>query len=104
MGDLGSPNSTMITFYPRDAERWLGEFDFNPVITLLPGAKRNFKTFRNQEDFFDFLKRYNVQFDNPEFPLRIEDEHPWVCEVRGIPGLQIVIQWTVLGWIKNDFR
>lgn len=93
----------MITFYPRDIGMWRKEFDFNQVITLLPGAKTNYKVFSNQEEFFDFLKGYGVHLDDPEFPLKIEDA-PTISEFREIPGLQSVVQWSLLGWIKNDFR
>ena len=93
----------MITFYPRDIGLWRKEFDFNSVITLLPGAKTNRKVFRDQEEFFDFLKEHGVRLDDPEFPLKIEDA-PTVSKLREIPGLQSVVQWSLLGWIKNDFR
>lgn len=93
----------MITFYPRQLNMWNKDFDFTQVITLLPGAKRDHKTFYNQEEFFEFLKSYGVRLDDPEFPLRIEDA-PTISELRKIPGLQSVVQCSLLGWIKNDFR
>ena len=93
----------MITFYPRDIGMWRKEFDFNPPITLLPNQKTDHKTFHNQTEFFDFLKERGVRLDDPDFPLKIEDA-PTVSELRKIPGLQSVVQWSLLGWIKNDFR
>ena len=92
----------MITFYPRNIGIWRKEFEFNPGITLLPCAKTNYKVFRNQEEFFDFLKGYRVRLDDPEFPLKIEDD-PTISELREISGLQSVVQWSLLGWIKDDY-
>ena len=92
----------MITFYPRDIGMWRKEFDFSQTITLLPGAKTNHKVFKSQEEFFDFLKGYGVRLDDAKFPLTITDA-PTISELRNIPGLQSVVQWSILGWIKNDF-
>ena len=93
----------MITFYPRQLALWRDEFDFNPSITLLPNQKTDHKTFRNREEFFSFLKDFGVRLDDPKFPLKIEDA-PNISEIRKIAGLQSVIQWSLLGWIKDDFR
>ena len=93
----------MITFYPRDIGMWRKEFDFNPPITLLPNQKTDHKSFYDQSEFFEFLKAQGVRLDDPEFPLKIEDA-PTVSELRKIQGLQSVVQWSLLGWIKNDFR
>jgi hypothetical protein len=93
----------MITFYPRDIGMWRKEFNFNPPITLIPNQKTNYRTFRNQSEFFSFLKEHGVKFDDQKFPLKIEDS-PEASKIRNVQGLQAIIQWTLLGWIKNDFR
>jgi hypothetical protein len=93
----------MITFYPRDIGMWRKEFDFNPPITLIPNQKTDHRVFPSQSEFFDFLREHGVRLDDPAFPLKIEDS-PTVSRLRNIPGLQSVVQWSLLGWIKNDFR
>ena len=93
----------MITFYPRDIGMWRKEFDFHEQITLLPGAKRNYKGFRDLPEFLEFLKEHGVRLDDAEFPLKIDDA-PTISKLRNIPGLQSVVQWSLLGWIKNDYR
>ena len=93
----------MITFYPRDIGMWRKEFDFSQTITLIPKVKTNHKVFRNLDEFFEFLKQFGVKLDDAEFPLAIKDDHT-VSKLRNIPGLQSVVQWSLLGWIKNDYR
>lgn len=101
--ELRLPFKIMIIFYPCDIGMWRKEFDFNPPITLLPNQKTDHKVFHDQAEFFKFLKERGVRLDDPDFPLKIEDA-PTVSELRKIPGLQSVIQWSLLGWVKNDFR
>ncbi len=93
----------MITFYPRQLALWGDEFDFNPTITLLPKAKTDHKVFRDLDEFFDFLKIHKVRFDDPENPLKITDDTN-ISDIRKIPGLKSVVQWSLLGWIKDDYR
>ncbi len=93
----------MITFYPRDLAMWREDFDFNPPITLVTHQKTNYRVFRDQDEFFDFLKHHGVRLDDPKFPLIIEDD-PSISKIRNIPGLRSVVQWSLIGWIKNDFR
>jgi hypothetical protein len=89
----------MIIFYPRDIGRWRKEFDFNSddIITKNKSPSR---TFADEEEFFNFLKSRGVNFDDPNFPLTISTDEQ-ISEVRSIPGLKSVIQWTVIGWIKE---
>lgn len=93
----------MITFYPRDIGMWRKDFDFNPPITLTPKEKTDHKVFYNRDELFEFLKGYGVRLDDPEFPLKIEDALT-VSKLRNIPGLQSVVQWSLLGWIKDDYK
>lgn len=93
----------MITFYPRQLALWGDEFDFNPSITLTPKTKTDHKVFYDQGEFFEFLKRHGVRFDDASNPLKIEDA-PNISNIRKIPGLQSVVQWSLLGWIKDDYK
>lgn len=96
----------MITFYPRNLGIWVKDFDFHPDITLTPKEKTNYKAFRNRAEFIQFLKDSGVRLDNPEFPLEIKQANERVYE-KGHPGqgeLFVVIQWTVIGWIRDDYK
>lgn len=98
----------MITFYPRDIGRWREHFDFYPPITLTPKVKTNYQVFRDRAEFIEFLREHKIQLDNPEFPLRFES-----CkEVEAAAGNRFpapgelfeVIQWTVQGWFRDDYK
>ena len=96
----------MITFYPRDIGRWRKEFDFTPTITLTPKEKTDHKVFMSREDLICFLKEHGVRLDDPQFPLRIEQVDETVY-LKGHPAqgeLFMVMQWTVLGWIRDNYR
>lgn len=91
----------MITFYPRNIGMWRKEFDFNPPTTLTPKEKTNYKVFHTHAEFREFLKDHGVRVDDPEFPLMIN-----FCGTHGAlgDGVYEVIHWTLLGWIKDDYR
>ena len=96
----------MITFYPRDIGMWRKHFDFNPPITAIHHEKTDHKGFLNREQFIEFLKEHGVRLDDPMHPLRIESADTNVYQ-KGHDGqgeLLIVVQWSVLGWIRDNYR
>lgn len=91
----------MITFYPRDIGRWREEYSFEPDITLTPKLKTNHKIFHSRDEFIGYLKERGVSLTDPENPLRIvkhEGTHPTLGQ-----DAYVVVQWTVLGWIKDNY-
>lgn len=91
----------MITFYPRDIGLWRKDFDFHPDITLIPKEKTNHKTFYDRDELIGFLKQHGVRLDDPTNPLKITGPHNH--ETLG-PDTYDVIQWSLLGWIKDDYK
>lgn len=90
----------MITFYPRDIGRWRKYFCFNNDITLTPKEKSDYKVFYNRDEFIKFLKEHGVRLDDSENPL--EFRGPNNNERLG-PNTYDVVQWTLLGWIKDNY-
>ena len=90
----------MITFYPRDIGLWRGHFDFAPDITLTPKSKTNHQRFSDRDDLIGFCKQHGVRLDDPENPFEIlgPENHPTLG-----PDTYVVKQWTVLGWIRDDY-
>jgi hypothetical protein len=90
----------MITFYPRDIGMWRKYFDFSerPVILAGDGKIRN-KTFRDRKELIEFLKDFGVRLNDPNYPLKFE-----LCHSPERLGHYSVIQWTCIGWIKDDFK
>ena len=79
---------------------WRKDFDFTPDITLTPKQKTNFKVFYDRDELIGFLKEHGVRLDDPANPLEIvgpENHH-----IHG-PNTYIVKQWTVLGWLKDNY-
>lgn len=95
----------MITFYPRDMARWRKEFDFTPDITLIPKEKTDYKVFYNRDELIGFLKEHGVRLDDPQHPLKIESVSDEVyTKGHSHQGeLFVVVQWTVLGWIRDNY-
>jgi hypothetical protein len=91
----------MITFYPRDIGIWRNSFDFAPDITLTPKEKTNYKVFKKREELIDFLKEHGITLNDPKYPLKFESIN---YKIYNQDGMEAVIQWTCLGWIKDDFR
>ena len=92
----------MITFYPRDIGRWRDVFDFHPPIPLVPSTRSDRKEFRNRNELIEFLKQHGAILTDAENPLTItrhNGDHP---TIKG--EVHDVIQWTLLGWIKEDYR
>jgi hypothetical protein len=99
----------VITFFPRHIGPWNTIFDFEPDITLTPKARPNARTgmgFHNREEFIQFLKDSGIRLDNPEFPLKIEqaNERVYLKGHAAQGELLIVVQWTVIGWIRDNYR
>jgi hypothetical protein len=90
----------MITFYPRDIGLWRNDFDFSPDITLTPKSRTNHITFPDRDNLIGFCKQHGVRLDDPENPFEIlgPHQHP----VLG-PDTYTVKQWTVLGWLKDNY-
>jgi len=82
---------------------WRRDFDFHPDITLTPKSKHNHKVFYDRDEFFEFLKSHGVRLDDASNPLMIEDDAN-ASYIRKIPGLQSVVQWSLIGWIKDDYK
>jgi hypothetical protein len=99
----------MIIFYPRDIGMWRKDFDFHPGITLIPKEKTDHKAFRNREELIEFLKDHGVRLDDPAFPLKFEQvdqtgENVYFKGYNYQGELSIVVQWSVIGWIRDDHR
>ena len=93
----------MITFYPRDIGMWRKEFDFSRrygPITLECKTETDHKVFYNRNDFIDYLKEHGVKLDDPNNSLLITGPH--TNEMLG-PDTYDVVQWSLLGWIKDDY-
>jgi hypothetical protein len=95
----------MITFYPRDIGMWREHFNFNPSITATLHEKTDHKCFPNREEFIQFLKEHGVRLDDPQHPLKIESADTGVYS-KGHDDqgeLLIIVQWSVLGWIRDNY-
>lgn len=93
----------MITFYPRDIGMWRNEYDFGDragVITLVCKEKTDHKTFNDRDELIGYLKEHGVVLDDPQNPLRISG--PTNHEQFG-PDTYSVVQWSLLGWIKDNY-
>lgn len=91
----------MITFYPRDIGMWRKDFCFNNDITLTPKEKTDHKVFYDRDELIGFLKEHGVRLDDPQHPLEITGPHN---NERLGPNTYNVIQWSLVGWIKDDYR
>jgi len=90
----------MITFYPRDIGRWRQYFDFGITLVHNPDKPR-FRQFSDRNDLIQFLKHHGVRLDDPRHPLTItkyRGSHPTLGS-----DAYDVVQWTLLGWIKDDY-
>lgn len=91
----------VITFYPHHIPLWEDHFDFHPPITLTPKEKTDHQGFRNRAELIEFLKGHGVPLDDPELPLYFEADPTFD---RGCGDPFIVIQWSVLGWFRDDYK
>ena len=94
----------MITFFPRDIERWrstgLFDFTYRPVVSLSMRSSDSI-TFYTRAELIEFLKEHGVRLDDAKHPLEFTgpNEHATFG-----PGMYNVTQWTLLGWMKEDYR
>lgn len=91
----------MIVFYPRNIGMWREDFDFHPATTLLPTAKTDHRVFYDRDELIGFLKDHGVRLDDPEYPLKITGPH--INERLG-PDTYRVVQWTLVGWVKDLYK
>ena len=95
----------MITFYPRDIGRWrsTGLFDFSrrPDVSLSMSPKSDSVTFHTRAELIQFLKEHGVRLDDAEHPLKFTGPHEHATFGA---GTYHVIQWSLLGWMKEDYR
>jgi len=93
----------MITFYPRDIGMWRKEFNFSDrhSITLEAKEYADRKVLYDRDELIGFLKEHGVKLDDPNNPLRITGPHDneWLG-----PDTYDVVQWSLLGWIKDDYK
>ena len=92
----------MITFYPRDIEIWRSIFEFGVRgITLEARPDTHRGHYRNRAEFIEFLKEHGVRLDDAEYPLeftKLDEPH------ISLNATHSVHQWSLLGWIKDDYR
>lgn len=86
----------MIRFYPLNLEMFHnGDFDFSPIVSLVAGAKCNYKEFYTRVELIGYLKSRGVKLNDAKFPLEFYDyrEHQifgWGYSVK---------QWSNLGFM-----
>ena len=94
----------MVTFYPRDIERWRScpEFDLTQRgdITLAVKPKRDYKVFYNRAELIEFLKDFGGVKLTEGRTLHFTG--PYDHHVFG--KVYDVTHWLLLGWMKDDFR
>lgn len=87
---------------------WRKVFDFDRAPTLTPTITPNAHEgmhFYSRDELISFLKQHRVRLDDPEHPLLIEQVSDTLYQ-KGHAGqgeLFIVVQWTVVGWIRDDY-
>lgn len=87
----------MITFYARDIGIWRQDFCFTNDITLIPKEKYHYKTFYDRKELIEFMKSRGVRLDDPRYPL----EFVGPKEHHEFGYVYDVIQWSLLGWVKE---
>jgi hypothetical protein len=87
---------------------WEDHFDFHPPITLTPKEKTDHQSFRDRAELIAFLREHGVRLDDPQNPLRFERLlHQDDTNGKGNAGhgeLFSVVQWSVLGWFRDDYK
>lgn len=99
----------MIIFFPRDIGMWRKVFDFNPAITLTPKlvpSAHEGLPFYSREELIGFLKQHGIRLDDAQHPLLIEkvDETKYHKGHARQGELFTVVQWSLVGWIRDDYR
>lgn len=96
----------MITFYPRDIELWRRDFNFanddrGKGITLEANNKWT-GSYKDRDEFIDFLKSRGVRLDDHEYPLEIEKLSSVHHSFK--EATHVVRQWSLLGFIKDNLK
>lgn len=92
----------MITFYPRDIGCWRKHFNF--YYPGNPSALSPSLHFHDRQEFINFLKNHGVRLDDANNPLKIELHNATGSHHSLGNHIYDVIQWTILGWLKDDLR
>ena len=94
----------MITFYPRDIELWRScpEFDLTQRgdILLAVKTKQDYKVFYNRVELIQFLKDFGKVRLSEGRTLEFTGPH----EHHVLGTVYNVTHWTLLGWMKDDYR
>ena len=85
----------MITFIPRDIGVWRGVYHFGAELA---SSKPSIGYFHDKQEFICFLKEHGVKLDDVMNPLEFTGPR----EHHTFGSIYNVVQWTVLGWIKDD--
>lgn len=86
----------MIIFMPRDIGLWRDVFHFGPELVT---NKPTRKYFQDKQELICFLKEHGVKLNDSKFPL--EFIGPKEHHVFG--SAYDVVQWTLIGWIKDEY-
>jgi hypothetical protein len=78
---------------------WRNYFDFSPRPVIPDDGKRREQTFQDRSEFINFLKEFGIRLDDPKNPLKFE-----LCGFPERIGQYSVIQWSCIGWIKDDYK
>jgi len=89
----------MITFYPRDIGLWRNTFNFN--TRSIYGIDTPCKFFYDRNELIEFCKKHGVRLDDPNNPFEILND--FSNPVLG-DGTFVVKQWTVIGWLKDNYH
>jgi hypothetical protein len=86
----------MITFIPRDIGMWRDVYHFGVELAT---SKPTNGYFHDKQEFICFLKEHGVKLDDAMNPLEFigPQEH------HTLGSIYNVVQWTLLGWIKDDY-
>ena len=94
----------MVTFYPRDIERWrstdLFDFTCRPDVSLSMNPKSDSITFYTRAELIQFLKDHGGV--NLTEGRTLHFTGPYDHHVLG--KVYDVTHWILLGWMKDDFR
>ena len=83
---------------------WRKDFDFSNrygAITLVCKPQSDRKLFYKRDELIVFLKEHGIRLDDLKHPLEITGPHD---HVSFGPDTYNVIQWTLVGWLKDDYR
>jgi hypothetical protein len=86
----------MIIFIPRDIDRWRNVYHFGVELV---SDKPKVGYFHDKQELISFLKEHGVRLDDVQHPLEFlgPKEHHYFGSVYD------VVQWTLIGWIKDEY-